>query len=147
VTAQDPYNLERFVWAQQPVIQQVFDELRVGHKRSHWMWYVFPQLRGLGRSAMAQEYAISGLPEAQAYFGHPLLGERLRQCTGLVLQVQGRTLRDILGYPDDLKFCSSMTLFSLAAKNEPLFADALEKYCAGEPDEGTLTLLQRTMKP
>jgi uncharacterized protein (DUF1810 family) len=131
----DPYDLERYFRAQEPVFAQVCAELAAGRKQSHWMWFIFPQLRGLGSSPMAQRYAIGSLAEARAYLAHPLLGERLRTCTRLVNRVEGRTVREIFGYPDDLKFRSAMTLFARAAagSSEP-FAAALAKYFAGEED-------------
>ncbi len=110
----DPHDLQRFVDAQNPVFDQVLSELQAGHKRSHWMWFIFPQIRGLGASPMANRYAISSIAEARAYLGHPILGPRLRECTRLVTEIEGRTIAEIFGYPDDLKFRSSMTLFAHA---------------------------------
>jgi uncharacterized protein (DUF1810 family) len=138
----DPYNLRRFVVAQEPLFAQVRAELAAGHKQSHWMWFVFPQLRGLGGSSMAERYAIASLAEARAYLAHLLLGERLRSCTQLVNRVEGRTAQAIFGYPDYLKFRSSMTLFALAAADgsEP-FSEALAKYFAGAGDPRTHELL------
>jgi uncharacterized protein (DUF1810 family) len=136
----DPFRLQRFVDAQQGVYPQVRAELAAGCKRSHWMWFVFPQLKGLGRSATAQHYGIASKAEAQAYWAHPLLGARLRECTELVLAVEGRSAHEIFGSPDDLKFRSCMTLFAQAT-GEPLFTRALQKYCDGRPDEATLRLL------
>lgn len=140
--ASDPHNLARFVAAQNPVFTQVCVELASGHKHSHWMWFVFPQLRGLGSSPTAERYAIASLDEARAYLAHPILGERLRSCTQLVNRVAGRTVQEIFGYPDDLKFRSSMTLFAHAAgeTGEP-FAEALARYFAGEEDALTRKLL------
>lgn len=138
------YGLDRFVWAQEGVIDRAVAELEAGEKQSHWMWFVFPQMRGLGMSPMAQRYGIASLDEAQAYLAHPLLGERLRRCTRAVLDVEGRTLHDIFGSPDDMKFRSSMTLFTLAAADtDPLFREALDRYCGGRMDERTLALLGR----
>jgi len=137
----DPYNLERFVAAQNEVYDTVCAELRAGEKRSHWMWFIFPQLKGLGSSSMAARYAISGLPEAEAYLQHEILGARLGECSELVLQVEGRTIEQIFGYPDYLKFRSSMTLFARAATDNRVFNHCLEKYFAGEPDSATLRLL------
>ena len=134
----DPYDLERFVVAQNPQFEEVLAELRAGRKRSHWMWFVFPQLRGLGYSALAQKFGIASLDEARAYLAHPVLGSRLRECTRLVNQVQGRTIEDILGTPDNLKFRSSMTLFSHAASDNQAFVDALQRYFGGEADALTL---------
>lgn len=141
-TANDPYQLERFVKAQETVYPVVQDELRAGQKRSHWMWFVFPQLAGLGRSSTAQHYAIGSLAEARAYLAHPLLGVRLRECVALLQAVQGRSARQILGDPDDLKLHSSLTLFAQAAPAEPDFQACLEKYFDGRSDLATLSLLK-----
>jgi len=127
----DPFRLQRFVDAQAPVYDRVLEELRRGEKRSHWMWFIFPQLRGLGRSAIAEEFAIASREEAEAYFRHPVLGPRLVECTRLVNAIEGRSVAQIFGYPDDLKFRSSMTLF---APYHPEFRAALDKYFAGESD-------------
>jgi uncharacterized protein (DUF1810 family) len=134
----DPFNLRRFVEAQDLVYRSVIAELRAGVKQSHWMWFVFPQVSGLGHSAMADKYAIVSLDEARAYLAHPLLGARLKECTELVLAVTGKTARQILGSPDDMKFRSSMTLFAQAAPNDPLFRDALRKHFDGKDDPATL---------
>ena len=143
MTAQpDPHDLARFVQAQEPVLAQVLAELRDGEKRSHWMWFVFPQVAGLGHSAMARRYAIASLAEARAFLAHPLLGERLRRCTALVNAVPGRTIHAILGSPDDLKFQSSMTLFAAAGPDEAAFAAALDRYFGGERDAATLARLR-----
>lgn len=136
----DPFDLKRFVDAQAAVYPHVVSELRQGRKQSHWMWFIFPQLAGLGHSAMAQRYALSSRDEALAYLGHAVLGPRLRECTALVNAVEGRTIREILGSPDDLKFRSSMTLFA-AVSPEPEFAAAIKKYYGGTPDRDTLELL------
>jgi uncharacterized protein (DUF1810 family) len=118
-------------------------ELKAGRKRSHWMWFVFPQLRGLGQSAMAQRYGVASLAEAKAYLAHPLLGPRLVECTRAVLAVEGRSLHAIFGSPDDLKFRSSMTLFALAAnEDQSVFRQALDHCCGGHADERTLALLE-----
>jgi len=138
----DPFDLERFVEAQAPVYPRVLAELRQGRKQSHWMWFIFPQLTGLGHSAMAQRYAISSRAEAAAYLGHAVLGPRLCECTALVNAVEGQTIREILGSPDDLKFHSSMTLFAVVSSN-PEFAAAIGKFYAGTPDRNTLELLGR----
>lgn len=138
----DPYHLERFVAAQDRVFDQVCSELKQGKKRSHWMWFVFPQIRGLGHSDMAQRYAIGSLEEAQAYLDHPVLGPRLRQCASHLMQVEGRSIGEILGYPDDLKLRSSMTLFARVAKDNQIFVDVLEKYFAGQLDPATLERLR-----
>ena len=134
----DQYELKRFVDAQEGVYEQACAELRAGRKRSHWMWFVFPQIRGLGSSPTAVRFAISGMEEARAYLEHPVLGPRLRKCTGIVVGVEGRSVEEIFGYPDDLKFHSSMTLFAKAAEEAGMFGEALEKYFGGEMDRGTL---------
>ena len=137
----DPFNLQRFVDAQDGVFDRVCSELRAGRKRSHWMWYVFPQISGLGSSATAQKFAISSTPEAKAYLNHPLLGPRLRACTELVNAIEGRSIEDVFGYPDHLKFHSSMTLFARAAPQGPVFQAALQKFFGGQLDPGTLERL------
>ena len=137
----DPFDLERFVTAQRSTFSTALDELKVGRKRSHWMWFIFPQLRGLGRSATAEFYGISSLAEARAYLAHPLHGPRLIQCTETVLSLGGRSLHAIFGSPDDLKFCSSMTLFALASgEDKDVFRRALDRYCDGRMDDGTVAL-------
>jgi uncharacterized protein (DUF1810 family) len=136
-----PFDLQRFVEAQAPIYEQVRAELRAGHKRSHWMWFVFPQIAGLGQSEMARRYAISSLVEAQAYLAHPVLGPRLRDCTGWVNSVEGRSIEDLFGHPDDLKFHSSMTLFARAAEDPVIFDAALRKYFGGQSDRLTLARL------
>ncbi len=136
----DPFDLQRFVDAQAPVYPRVLAELRRGEKQSHWMWFIFPQLSGLGFSPMAQRYAITSRDEARAYLAHGMLGPRLRECTALVNAVEGRTIRQVLGSPDDLKFRSSMTLFA-AVSPEPEFAKAIAKFYGGAPDRKTLELL------
>jgi uncharacterized protein (DUF1810 family) len=141
MTANDPFNLQRFVDAQQPHYSQVCAELRAGHKCSHWMWFIFPQMRGLGRSEMADFYGISSRQEAEAYLQHPVLGPRLRECTKLVNAVEERSVDDIFGSPDNLKFRSSMTLFANVAREKQIFRDALQKYFGGKEDERTLALL------
>jgi uncharacterized protein (DUF1810 family) len=140
MAADDPFALRRFVAAQEPVYLRVLEELRDGRKRSHWMWFVFPQVAGLGRSPMAERYAISGREEARAYLAHPVLGARLRECTAAVLAHGERSAHDIFGGPDDLKFRSSMTLFVEAGGGEP-FAAALACFFGGIPDQATLGLL------
>lgn len=136
----DAFDLQRFVAAQAPVYAQVCDELAAGRKTSHWMWFVFPQLKGLGRSATAQHFGIASRAEAQAYWQHSLLGPRLKQCTELVLAVEGRSANQVFGSPDDLKFRSCMTLFAQAT-DEPAFRRALDKYFGDSADEQTLRLL------
>ncbi|MFL9903881.1 DUF1810 domain-containing protein [Paraburkholderia fungorum] len=137
----DPYDFQRFVDAQEPVYAQVCEELRGGRKRSHWMWFVFPQIQGLGTSAMAQRFAISTLAEAEAYLRHPILGQRLRGATRLVNLVKDRSIEEIFGYPDDLKFKSSLTLFARATSDNEIFMEALRKYFGGEVDSRTLQQL------
>ncbi len=140
----DPFNLERFVQAQDPVFTEVCAQLRQGKKTGHWMWFVFPQIQGLGHSKTTQLYAISSQKEAQAYLGHPVLGPRLRECTRHVMEVEGRSIAEIFGYPDDLKFRSSMTLFAYTAAENQLFLDALKKYFGGQVDDRTVQLLEKT---
>jgi uncharacterized protein (DUF1810 family) len=137
----DPYDLQRFVDAQSPVFDRVQAELRAGRKRGHWMWFVFPQIEGLGSSPMAQKYAISSRAEAAAYSDHPILGPRLRECTRLVAAVEGRSIGEIFGYPDEIKFRSSMTLFAHATADNKPFTDALGKYFPDGFDPLTLERL------
>lgn len=138
----DPFDLNRFVSAQDPMWSHVLAELRAGVKRSHWIWFIFPQMKGLGRSPTADHFGIGSLKEAGAYARHPLLGPRLVECTQLVNLIQGRTINQILGSPDDLKFRSSITLFARAAPDITVFNDALKKYFNGQPDPLTLELLR-----
>jgi len=137
----DPYDLQRFVDAQSPVFEAVRAELRDGRKRSHWMWFIFPQLRGLGRSPMAHRYGITGLAEAIAYVEHPLLGPRLRECTHLVNQAKGRSITQILGARDDMKNHSSMTLFTRATADNAPFLTALTLFFGGQNDRLTVEKL------
>ena len=137
----DPHNLQRFTDAQAPVYRQVVAELAAGEKSSHWMWFVFPQLDGLGRSSMAQRFAIRSREEARAYWLHPVLGSRLRECIELMLAIKGRSAFRILGTPDDLKFRSCLTLFAAVLPDEPVFSKALDKYFTGG-DSRTLELLR-----
>jgi uncharacterized protein (DUF1810 family) len=146
--AQPSFDLERFVEAQAPIFEQVRRELASGQKRSHWMWFIFPQIQGLGSSPTARHFAISGIDEAIAYLNHPVLGARLRECARLVNAVEGRSVSEIFGYPDDLKFHSSATLFAEAVKRKPvvdsdnqMFEKLLAKYFNGEPDSATLNRL------
>ena len=141
VAASDSFHLQRFVEAQAGVYDRVLAELRDGRKRSHWMWFIFPQIAGLGSSPMAQHFAISGREEAEAYLAHSILGPRLRECVALVDQAGNRDIHDIFGYPDDLKFHSSVTLFHAVAPADPVFSAALDSYFAGEPDAATLARL------
>ena len=137
----DPYNLQRFVDPQNALFEQVCAELREGRKQGHWMWFIFPQLQGLGNSEMAVHFAITCRQEAEMYLKHPVLGPRIRECTRLVNLVEGRSITRIFGYPDDLKFRSSMTLFAAATSENKIFNDALQKYFSGEPDRLTLERL------
>lgn len=137
----DPFNLDRFVAAQEPIFDTVLAELKAARKRSHWMWFVFPQLRGLGRSPTAQFYGIVSLEEARAYLKHQALGPRLTLCTRTVLESGGRSLHEIFGSPDDLKFRSSMTLFEAAASDDDVFGRALDRLCGGGRDDATLRLI------
>ena len=134
-------ELERFSSAQSRVYDQALSELRAGRKRSHWMWFIFPQIRGLGHSPTSLHYAIRDLEEARAYMAHPVLGPRLRECAEAVMEVEGRSASEIFGYPDDLKLRSSMTLFSRASGGESVFDRVLEKYYQGQPDSRTLEIL------
>jgi uncharacterized protein (DUF1810 family) len=135
------YNLHRFQDAQERVYDTVLAELRAGRKSSHWIWFIFPQIAGLGHSAMAQQFAIGSLDEAKAYLQHPVLGQRLRECTQLVLNVEGRSAEEIFSYPDNLKFRSCMTLFSTATTDNTIFKSALLRYFDGKPDQKTLDIL------
>lgn len=137
----DPFDLQRFVDAQGPVYDTVLGELNGGRKRSHWMWFVFPQLRGLGSSPTAVRYAISSIDEARAYLSHEVLGPRLRECAGVVARIDGRTAEEIFGWPDDMKLRSSMTLFARAADDNADFVAVLEKFYSGEEDPATLARL------
>ena len=137
----DPFDLQRFVDAQEPIYGTVIEELTAGRKRSHWMWFVFPQLRGLGSSPTAVRFAISSIDEARAYLDHELLGARLRECAGLVARIEGRSAEQVFGWPDDMKLRSSMTLFAHAADDNAEFVAVLEKFYGGEEDPATLARL------
>ena len=137
----DEYNLQRFLEAQDHCYEAVRDELRAGEKRGHWMWYIFPQITGLGRSGTAQAFAIMSLGEAEAYLEHPVLGPRLRACTQLVINVENRSAEQIFSYPDNLKFRSCMTLFMTATTDNQVFKDALLKFFEGRHDTVTLDIL------
>ena len=139
----DPYRLERFVQAQDTggTFQRAVAELRAGRKVTHWMWFVFPQVEGLGLSAMSQRYAISGLAEARAYLQHPVLGTRLVECATVLAGTDGKSAAEILGAVDAMKLRSSMTLFAAAAPDQPAFGAVLTKYFGGSPDEATLARL------
>ena len=140
------YDLEKFVQAQQQSYAQAHAELAAGRKRTHWVWYIFPQIHGLGSSATSQKYAIGSLDQARAYLRHPTLGPRLRECTALVNRIEDKSLSQALGYPDDLKFHSSMTLFAQAADSanhdDGIFAQALQQWFDGQPDQATLDRIQ-----
>ena len=139
----DDSDLERFVAAQAPVIETALAELRAGKKRTHWMWFVFPQLRGLGFSSMAQHYGIADLDEARRYLSHPVLGPRLAACAAHVLESSAPSLHALFGSPDDLKFRSCMTLFAQACSDDGgVFQAALDRWCGGAHDERTLALLR-----
>jgi uncharacterized protein (DUF1810 family) len=138
----DPFDLQRFVDAQASMYDTVVAELRAGRKRSHWIWFIFPQLAGLGRSPTAARFAISSLAEAQAYLDHHVLGPRLRDCTRLVNTIDGRPVDEIFGWPDDLKVRSSMTLFAHATDDNAEFVRLLDKFYGGEEDAATLALLR-----
>ena len=142
-TSKDPFQLQRFVAAQEGVYEVVISELRNGHKRSHWMWFIFPQYDGLGFSSTAKFYAIQSLDEAKAYLKHEVLGQNLLECTQTVLVIEGRSVHDIFGSPDDLKLKSSMTLFEFVDGPESIYGKVLDKFYAGERDEKTLLLLQK----
>lgn len=139
----DPFDLDRFVWAQEGDFTRALAELRAGRKRSHWMWYVFPQFDGLGVSATARRYAIRSRAEAEAYLAHPLLGPRLISCVEAALAIQGRSAREVFGTPDDLKLRSCTTLFAEVSPAGSVFHQLLARYFGGEPDQRTLALLQR----
>jgi uncharacterized protein (DUF1810 family) len=137
----DPFDLQRFVDAQERTYDTVIGELTAGRKRSHWMWFIFPQLRGLGSSPTAVRFAISSADEARAYLAHELLGPRLRECARLASRIDGRSAEEIFGWPDDLKLRSSMTLFARAADDSADFVAVLEKFYGGEEDPATLARL------
>jgi uncharacterized protein (DUF1810 family) len=139
----DPFQLSRFVEAQDKVYARALAELKSGRKRSHWIWFVFPQIEGLGFSSTTQYYSIKSLEEARQYLDHPLLGKRLRECAETILALQGLSASTIFGYPDDLKLKSSMTLFAAAAEGQSVFSRVLEKYYQGNPDQSTLAILER----
>jgi len=142
VSESDPFHLERFTQAQAGVYVQALAEIRQGRKRSHWMWFIFPQVEGLGLSRMARLYAISGAGEARAYLAHPLLGSRLAEISRALLAVEGRTAHEIFGWPDDLKLCSSATLFASVSEPDSLFHQIIDQYYAGRFDAKTLALLR-----
>ena len=134
---------DRFLAAQEPLFAHVLEELRAGDKKTHWMWFIFPQLKALGRSSTALFYGLNDLADARMYFSHPVLGARLKECTALVLQHHDKSALEILHHPDNLKFRSCMTLFQLAAPQEPLFAEALKVFFKGDADDMTIQLVNR----
>ncbi|MEM7591823.1 MAG: DUF1810 domain-containing protein [Cyanobacteria bacterium P01_A01_bin.83] len=142
INQDDLFNLNRFISAQENVYNSALLELKNGSKRSHWMWYIFPQLDGLGRSATARHYGIKSIEEARAYLNHPILGKRLLECANAILNIEGKSALEILGYPDDLKLKSSMTLFDCVA-SDTIFVSVLDKYFSGEQDHKTLQLLKK----
>ncbi|HJR68425.1 MAG TPA: DUF1810 domain-containing protein [Gammaproteobacteria bacterium] len=142
MSADDPYDLDRFVVAQRTSYERALGEIKAGRKHSHWMWYVFPQLAGLGFSATSKRYAIKSLDEARAYLAHPILGPRLAQCASAALAVEGRTAWEIFDSPDDVKLRSCATLFAAVAGRDSVFQRLLDKYFDGAPDSETLRLLE-----
>ena len=138
----DPFNLSRFTKAQEGVYDRAMAELNAGHKRTHWMWFIFPQIDGLGHSSISRRYAIKGIEEARAYLKHPLLGARLSDCAEAVLGIEGRSAAEMFGFPDDLKLRSSMTLFGSISQQGSVFDRVLEKFFNGQQDEKTLQLLE-----
>jgi uncharacterized protein (DUF1810 family) len=141
IDVNDPYNLQRFVDAQDPIYKEVCSELREGYKRGHWLWFIFPQIKGLGHSYLANKFAICSREEAKAYLKHPILGPRLRECAHLVTLVEGRLIDEILGHIDSMKFRSSITLFAHVTSDNEIFKGALQKYFGGEFDRFTLERL------
>jgi uncharacterized protein (DUF1810 family) len=137
----DRFNLQRFVDAQEPIYERVLRELRTGRKESHWIWFVFPQIAGLGHSPTSVRFALSSLEEASAYLAHPILGPRLRECATIAVEVEGRTAVDVFGSVDAMKFRSSMTLFAKASPEDDVFKQCIDKYFAGAPDPATLARL------
>jgi uncharacterized protein (DUF1810 family) len=136
-------TLNRFLSAQQPIYPQVLKELNNGKKTTHWMWFIFPQIEGLGSSSTAKFYSIKSIEEAKEYLAHPVLGKRLLECSETILQIEGKTADEIFGYPDDMKLRSSMTLFNFITPKQKVFADVLKKYFGGDPDEQTISILQK----
>ncbi|MEM1295293.1 MAG: DUF1810 domain-containing protein [Verrucomicrobiota bacterium] len=142
MNSDDPFSLERFESAQEGIYESVCRELKRGRKRSHWMWFIFPQLDGLGRSSTARHYAIKSLDEAEAYLAHPTLGPRLLECCKLILGVEGKSATDIFGFPDDVKLRSSMTLFAQTSDPPEEFQSVIKKYFGGQGDDQTMELLK-----
>jgi uncharacterized protein (DUF1810 family) len=143
----DPYDLNRFLSAQESVYERALAELKGGQKRTHWMWFIFPQIEGLGYSPAAKHYSIKSIEEARQYLNHPVLGKRLLECTEAVVTLAGGSVSEIFGYPDDLKFKSSMTLFEKIAGSGSVFTAALDRYCRRERDAATLRLLEKPVSP
>ena len=141
---EDPYDLNRFLSAQEGVYERALAELKGGRKQTHWIWFIFPQIDGLGYSPTAKRYSIKSREEARQYLNHPVLGKRLLECTEAVVALKGSSVSEIFGYPDDLKFTSSMTLFETIAGPDTVFSSALDRYCHGERDAATLRLLEKT---
>ena len=139
-------NLNRFTEAQETVYPQVLRELKNGKKTSHWMWFIFPQIEGLGYSATARYYSIKGIKEASEYMAHPILGARLLECANIILKIEGKTADDIFGYPDNIKLKSSMTLFNSVTPERNVFGNVLKKYFSGEQDEQTLSILKKEIE-
>ena len=142
IAQDDPFELSRFITAQETIYDRVLSELKNGRKQSHWMWYIFPQLDGLARSATSKHYALHSIEEATAYLAHPVLGSRLLECAEIVYRTEGKTVSEIFGYPDDLKLKSSMTLFSEVAP-KPVFVGVIDKYFQSQRDTKTLQLLKQ----
>lgn len=142
IDSDDPFDLNRFTEAQEGIYDRVMAELRGGWKRSHWMWFIFPQIEGLGRSSVSRRYAIKSMEEAREYLKHPLLGPRLSDCAQTVLDIEGRSASEVFGFPDDLKLRSSMTLFATVSEPGSVFALVLDKFFNGDRDERTLQLLE-----
>jgi uncharacterized protein (DUF1810 family) len=143
----DPFDLSRFLEAQDPIYADALSEIRAGRKRTHWMWFVFPQAIGLGTTHTAQHYAIRSMDEARAYLAHPTLGHRLRECAETLLRVRGKSVSEIFGPPDDLKLRSSMTLFASVAEEDSVFEEVLERYFGSNPDPLTLRFIDRGAAP
>ena len=139
------YTLNRFLSAQQNIYPQVIKELHNANKTTHWMWFIFPQIEGLGHSSTAKYYSIRNMDETKEYLAHPVLGERLLECSNIILNINGKTVDDVFGYPDNMKLKSCMTLFNFVAPEQKVFADVLKKYFAGKPDEQTIAILQKMM--
>jgi uncharacterized protein (DUF1810 family) len=142
INGNDPFNLSRFASAQEGIYNRVLAELKNGEKRTHWMWFIFPQIDGLGFSSTSKYYAIKSIEEARQYLNHPVLGKRLLECAETVLAIEGRSASEIFGYPDDMKLKSSVTLFAAVSDTHPVFAGVLDKYFHGERDNKTLQLLE-----